>query len=90
MDDDSISIRQLRASLAAVIDKAVAGESTTVTRDGQPVAAIIPMYMLEKLEQWEDEQLTRMADEAEREPGERISLTEMMAEVLDEPKHGAA
>ncbi|WP_024806199.1 type II toxin-antitoxin system Phd/YefM family antitoxin [Nocardia sp. BMG51109] len=79
---ETVSIRQLRASVATVVDRAVAGDVTTVTRDGEPVAAIIPVHMLDAFEEWEDRRLAERATEAEREPGERLSLTE----VLDEPR----
>lgn len=87
--DGIVGMRQLRVDLAALIDRAADGEAITVTRDGVPVAAIVPIYLLDKLEQWEDEQLVRSAAAAEQEPGERISLTEMMAEVLAEPRRGS-
>lgn len=85
---DTLSVRDFRAHLAAVIRAAEEdGHVTTVTRDGKPVGAFVPMFMLEKLEEWEDEQLARRALEAQAndngQPG--VSLTEMYAIILDEP-----
>lgn len=65
---------------------------TVITRAGEPAAAVIPLYMLAKLEEWEDEQLGRMADEALAEGGEpeHITLGQMMDEILDAGHKGTA
>ncbi|MBF6543868.1 type II toxin-antitoxin system Phd/YefM family antitoxin [Nocardia brasiliensis] len=91
--DDTLTIREFRASLAKVVDAAVdEGRVTEVTRGGVRVGAFVPIYMLDKLEEWEDEQLGAIAADAlaadEGEPG--VSLTDMYAEVLQEPTTGAA
>ncbi|PPJ14694.1 type II toxin-antitoxin system Phd/YefM family antitoxin [Nocardia cyriacigeorgica] len=91
--EDSLTIREFRAGLAKVVDAAVEdGKVTVVTRGGVEVGAFIPKFMLDKLEEWEDEQLGRMAVEAMAEDGDApgVSLTEMYSEVLQEPKSGAA
>jgi prevent-host-death family protein len=85
---DTLSGREFRAHVASVIRAAEEdGHVTTVTRDGKPVGAFVPMFMLEKLAEWEDEQLARRALEAQAnddgQPG--VSLTEMYAMILDEP-----
>ena len=38
-----VTIRELRNSGGAVIDRVAAGESLTVTRDGRPVAELRPL-----------------------------------------------
>ncbi|WP_147403809.1 type II toxin-antitoxin system Phd/YefM family antitoxin [Nocardia panacis] len=91
--DDTLTIREFRASLARVVDAAVEdGHVTVVTRGGIPVGAFVPTYMLDKLEDWEDEQLGRIAAQAiaddRTDPGK--SLTDMYAEILQEPTSGAA
>lgn len=93
MADEALTIREFRAGLAKAVDSAVEdGAVTVVTRDGVRVGAFIPLFMLEKLEEWEDEELGRTADEAratdDGSPG--VSLTEMYAQVLREPNAGAA
>lgn len=40
------------------------GERLILTREGKPVAAIVPIEDLEALEAWEDEQDSRLATEA--------------------------
>lgn len=83
--DDRLSIREARAQLPAVVNAAAQdGHVTVITRGGEPAAAVIPLFMLAKLEEWEDEQLGRMADEARAEGGEpeRITLGQMMDDIL--------
>lgn len=83
--DDQLSIREVRAQLPAVVNAAAHdGRVTIITRGGEPAAAVIPLFMLAKLEEWEDEQLGRMADEARAEGGEpeRITLGQMMDDIL--------
>lgn len=83
--DDRLSIREARAQLPAVVNAADKdGHVTVITRGGEPAAAVVPLFMLAKLEEWEDEQLEHMADEALAEAGEpeRITLGQMMDEVL--------
>ena len=45
MNRDSIGIRDLRADLAAHVRRAAAGEPTTVSIAGRPVAALVPLSM---------------------------------------------
>ncbi|WP_328391946.1 type II toxin-antitoxin system Phd/YefM family antitoxin [Nocardia sp. NBC_00416] len=83
--DDQLSIREARAQLPSVVNAAIQdGHVTLITRGGEPAAAVIPLFMLAKLEEWEDEQLGQMADEALAEAGEpeHITLGQMMDEVL--------
>ncbi len=83
--DDQLSIREARAQLPAVVNAAVRdGHVTVITRAGEPAAAVIPLFMLAKLDEWEDEQLGHMADAALAEGGEpeNISLGQMMDEIL--------
>ncbi|MFC7219533.1 type II toxin-antitoxin system Phd/YefM family antitoxin [Streptomyces polyrhachis] len=82
------TVRDFRAHLAQVIRAAEdEGRVTVVTRHGQSVGAFVPAYMLEKLEEWEDEQLAQRALAAEAAddasaPG--LSLSEMFAEIVGE------
>jgi prevent-host-death family protein len=39
----SMSIAEAKSQFSAVIDKAVAGEETLITRHGKPVARIVPV-----------------------------------------------
>ncbi|WP_446225933.1 type II toxin-antitoxin system Phd/YefM family antitoxin [Nocardia sp. IBHARD005] len=91
--DDQLSIREARAQLPAVVTAAAQdGHVTVITRAGEPAAAVIPLFMLAKLEEWEDEQLGRMADAALAEGGEpaNITLGQMMDDILAHGHEGAA
>jgi prevent-host-death family protein len=55
------------------------GERVVLERQGQPVAALVPMEDLEYLERLEDEYLNRLADASEAEPGEDIPWEEVRA-----------
>lgn len=91
--DDQLSIRDARAQLPAVVSAAAhEGHVTVITRGGEPAAAVIPLFMLAKLEEWEDEQLGRMADAALAEGGEpeNITLGQMMDDILAAGHEGAA
>lgn len=40
---ETVSVRDLRNNGGAVLARVAAGESLTVTRDGEPVAAVVPL-----------------------------------------------
>ncbi|MEV4128512.1 type II toxin-antitoxin system prevent-host-death family antitoxin [Nocardia sp. NPDC049707] len=81
---EHVTVRELRARLAKALDAAEHGATTIVTRDGRPVAALVPVSTLQALENWEDEQLADIAEHRyQRYKGEgAINLTEMFAEIL--------
>lgn len=43
-----MQFRDVQAKLAAVVDDALAGEATTITRDGAPVAVVMPVAAAEQ------------------------------------------
>ncbi|MFW5415797.1 type II toxin-antitoxin system Phd/YefM family antitoxin [Nocardiopsis sp. CNT-189] len=90
--DETMSIREFRSGLAKAIDAAAQeGSVTVVTRDGKPVGAFVPMFMLEKLEEWEDEQLAKEAEQIQAESsGRTYSMSEVMAEIMGEAHPGDA
>ncbi|MFH8618133.1 type II toxin-antitoxin system prevent-host-death family antitoxin [Streptomyces sp. NPDC017979] len=55
---DRLGIRETRAQLSDVLNKAAAGEATIVTRNGEAVAAVIPMDGYHALE---DADIKRLA-----------------------------
>ncbi|MDX6355327.1 MAG: hypothetical protein QOF98_2230 [Streptomyces sp.] len=77
---ESFSVREARSHLAEVIDKAVAGEATVITRNGEPVAALIPIDEWEALEAASDELLTREAAKQVGEP--TYSMAEVLADLF--------
>ncbi|WP_420961715.1 type II toxin-antitoxin system Phd/YefM family antitoxin [Brucella sp. IR073] len=43
----TVSLKDAKASLSAYIDEANRGEIVTITRDGKPVAALVPLEAAE-------------------------------------------
>ncbi|MFF7153730.1 type II toxin-antitoxin system prevent-host-death family antitoxin [Streptomyces sp. NPDC008139] len=79
---DIVTVREARANLAEAIDKAVAGEATVITRNGQPAAALIPIADYDALEDAADELLAREAAEHLDEP--TVSMSEVLADLFQE------
>jgi len=77
---ESFSVREARTHLAEVIDKAVAGVATVITRNGEPVAALIPMHEYDALEEAADELLAREAAAQVGEP--TYSMAEVLADLF--------
>ncbi|MGP3926372.1 type II toxin-antitoxin system Phd/YefM family antitoxin [Streptomyces sp. 8N616] len=84
---DALSIRETRTRLAKILDKAEAGEATVITRNGTPVAAIVPMDEYSALEEAADELLAREAVQHLGEP--TVSMAEVLADLFSED-HDAA
>ncbi|MDT0343289.1 type II toxin-antitoxin system Phd/YefM family antitoxin [Streptomyces litchfieldiae] len=79
---DTISVREARARLSALIDRAESGDATVITRNGTPVAALVPIHEYEALEDAADELLAR---EAEAHRGEEtVGLGELLADLFGE------
>jgi antitoxin Phd len=81
-----LPITDARDRLADVVNEAAyGGQITYLTRRGRRLAAIVSVEAAEAAEQWEDEQLGRMADEALAEmarAGERpVPLAEVLREI---------
>lgn len=45
-----LSLRQTKASLSWVVAQTAAGRSTVITKDGEPVAAVVPLAVLESVD----------------------------------------
>lgn len=81
--DDGISVREARANLASLINRAEAGDSTVITRNGTAVAAIVPIDEYQALEDAADELLAREARQQLDEP--TVSMAELLADRLTPP-----
>ncbi|CAL9446252.1 hypothetical protein SUDANB171_02334 [Streptomyces sp. enrichment culture] len=82
--NDSVSIREARAQLAALINRVEAGDATVITRNGAPVAALVPIHEYEALEDAADALLAR---EAVAHLGdETVSMGELLADLFGEEK----
>ena len=77
------SIRDLRAHLAEVVERADRDDQATViTRRGKPVAAVVSIEVLRKYQEWEERELNRIIDERMADRSARIHLEDVIAETL--------
>jgi prevent-host-death family protein len=83
---DSVSVREARSGLAAIIDRAIDGGATVITRDGNPVAAVVSMDDYNALEDAIDEYFARKAEDvaAAEEGGPRYGMSDIVADIFDE------
>jgi prevent-host-death family protein len=95
MDDtqNELSAREARASFAEVITRAQGGTPTVITRNGQAVAAVVPIGDFNALEDAVDRYFAREADRdlAENPDAPTYSMAEAIAAVFaEEPVQGIA
>ena len=94
--DDSegqLSVRGARAHFADVITRAQDGTPTVITRNGQPVAAVIPIEDFNALEDAIDRYFAREADRdlLEDPDAPTYSMAEVIAAIFEEePGEGGA
>jgi len=91
--DSQLSVRDARAHFADVITRAQHGTPTVITRNGQPVAAVIPIEDFDALEEAVDRYFAREADRdlAENPDAPTYSMSEVIAAVFEEePGKGVA
>ena len=87
--DDSqsqLSARDARAHFAEVVNRAQDGTPTIVTRNGQPVAAVVPIQDFNALEDAIDRYFAREADRdlAENPDARTYSMSEVVAAIFEE------
>jgi prevent-host-death family protein len=88
-----LSVRDARAHLADVIARAQRGTPTVITRNGQAVAAVVPIEDFNALEDAIDRYFAREADRdlAENPDAPTYSMSEVVAAIFDEgPGQGVA
>jgi prevent-host-death family protein len=95
MDDSQsqLSVRDARAHLADVVTRAQNGTPTIITRNGQAVAAVVPIEDFNALEDAVDRYFARDADRdlAEHPDGRTYTMSEVVAAIFDEePGRGVA
>jgi prevent-host-death family protein len=95
MDDSQaqLSARDARAHFAQVITRAQDGTPTVITRNGQAVAAVIPIEDFNALEDAIDRYFAKEADRdlAENPDAPTYSMSEVAAALFDEePGKGVA
>jgi prevent-host-death family protein len=85
-DDSRMKVRDARAHFAAVITRAQNGSPTVITRNGEPVAAVVPIEDFNVLEDAVDRYFAREADRdlAENPDSPTYSMSEVVAAIFDE------
>jgi prevent-host-death family protein len=77
------TIRDLRAHLAEVVERADRDDQATViTRRGKPVAAVVSIGVLRKYQEWEERELNRIIDERMADRAGAVPLEDVIAETL--------
>ncbi|MGW0575433.1 type II toxin-antitoxin system Phd/YefM family antitoxin [Streptomyces sp. NPDC002920] len=90
MTEDTVTIREARAHLADRINLAEEGTPTVITRNGTPVAAVVPIADFEALEAAADVMLAREAEAVLAENGPTVTMAELLADLFTERGEGAA
>jgi prevent-host-death family protein len=76
---DEMPAGEVRQAFADVVGRAQhAGHTTYITHRGRRVAAIVPADAAEWLEEYEDQQLARMAAEALADEGVPVPLEQVL------------
>ena len=85
-DDSRMNVRDVRAHLAEVLTRAQNGSPTVIVRNGEPVAAVVPIEDFNVLEDAIDRYFSREADRdlAENPDGRTYSMSEVVAEIFGE------
>ncbi|MFE4215348.1 type II toxin-antitoxin system Phd/YefM family antitoxin [Streptomyces sp. NPDC056844] len=78
---DTVTVREARSHLAEVIDKAEAGRTTVVTRNGKRVAALVPIEVLDALDAAADELAAREAEAHRQDP--TVGMAELLADLFE-------
>lgn len=90
---NQLSARDARAHFAELITRAQGGTPTVITRNGQPVAAVVPIEDFDALEDAIDRYFAREADRdlAENPEAPTYSMSEVVAAIFEEePGKGVA
>lgn len=86
MTDRRLSVRDARAHFAEVVAKAENGSPSVITRNGQAVAAVVPIEDLNVLEDAIDRYLAKEADRdlAESPDAPTYSMSEVVTAIFEE------
>ena len=77
------SIRDVRAHLAEVVERADRDDQPTViTRRGKEVAAVVSIGTLRKYQQWEEREINRIIDERMANRSAGVPIEDVMKETL--------
>ncbi|MFK8847080.1 type II toxin-antitoxin system Phd/YefM family antitoxin [Streptomyces sp. Ac-502] len=90
MAESTVTVREARAHLADHINRAEQGTPTVITRNGVPVAAVVPISDFDALEEAADVLLAREAEAVLTEGGPTVSMAELLADLFTENRRDAA
>jgi prevent-host-death family protein len=77
------SIRDVRAHLAEVVERADRDDQPTIiTRRGKEVAAVVSIDVLRKYQRWEEREINRIIDERMANASPGIPIEDVMRETL--------
>lgn len=77
------SVRDVRSHLADVVDRADRDDQATViTRRGKPVAAVVPVEVLRRYQEWEEREINRIVDERMSFRSAAIPIEDVIQETL--------
>ncbi|MFF0107211.1 type II toxin-antitoxin system Phd/YefM family antitoxin [Streptomyces hirsutus] len=75
------SVRDVRAHLAEVVERADRDDvPTVITRRGKQVAAVVPIEVLRKYQEWEEREINRIIDERMVSPAVGVPIEDVMRE----------
>ncbi|MYT72599.1 MULTISPECIES: type II toxin-antitoxin system Phd/YefM family antitoxin [unclassified Streptomyces] len=90
MTESNVTVREARAHLADHINRAEQGTPTVITRNGVPVAAVVPIADFDALEEAADVLLAREAEAVLAEGAPTVTMAELLADLFTERTEGAA
>ncbi|MFE3603848.1 type II toxin-antitoxin system Phd/YefM family antitoxin [Streptomyces sp. NPDC059096] len=90
MTEETVTVREARAHLADHINRAEQGTPTVITRNGVPVAAVVPITDFDALEEAADLLLAREAEAVLAEDGPTVTMAELLADLFTEHTGDAA
>ncbi|MEV6057096.1 type II toxin-antitoxin system Phd/YefM family antitoxin [Streptomyces sp. NPDC052107] len=75
------SVREVRAHLAEVVDRADRDDlPAVITRRGKEVAVVVSTEVLRKYQEWEEREINRIIDERMANPAPGIPIEDIMRE----------
>ncbi len=85
-DDSKMNVRDVRAHFAEVLTRAQNGSPTVIMRNGEPVAAVVPIEDFNVLEDAIDRYFAREADRdlTENPDAATYSMSEVVAAIFEE------
>ncbi|MCW8219197.1 MULTISPECIES: type II toxin-antitoxin system Phd/YefM family antitoxin [Streptomyces] len=90
MAENTVTVREARAHLADHINRAEEGTPTVITRNGEPVAAVVPIADFDALEDAADVLLAREAEAVLAQGGPTVTMAELLADLFTERPDSAA